>query len=44
MKDLLLQPRPFGRCVGVKLRGQASLKFRFQDVAAEAVQQKPSLV
>lgn len=44
MKGLLLQPGPFGKCVGIKLRGQASLKFRFQDVATSTIWQKPTLV
>ena len=38
------EPGPFGERAGVKLRGQTSLEFRFQDVAAKPVLQEPSLV
>lgn len=44
MENLLLQPGPFGECVGIKLGRQTPLEFRFQDVATDTILQKPSLV
>lgn len=44
VKSLPLEPGPLGQLVGIELRGRVSQKFWFEDVAAESVWQKATLV